>query len=144
MSIAISKKRAPVLTVAALALLLLVAGCYGRGTTEPDDFPDLDRIAFLDASPPAGSSVPRGSNVRVAVRWEARRTREIQVILVSGGVDLAASAPVRVGPGSGRTTLTVSADATGEVDFIDVLISQADFDRRVLDSERTRWSLLIK
>lgn len=126
------------------AIALVLTGCDGSITTEPDDFPGFNSVSIASVSVPSGSTISVGTRVAVLVRYSARQRSDIQVRLISGFNELAASAPVEVRSGRDEVTLVVTASRAGEVDLIEAVLGDPGFDSRIYDVQRVRWPLTVR
>src|SRR5215208_2763617 len=126
------------------ATALVLAACDGSITTEPDDFPGFNSVAVASVSVPSGSTIDVGTRVAVLVRYSARQRSDIQVRLISGFNELAASPPVEVRSGRDEVTLVVTASRAGDVDLIEVVMGDPGFDSRIFDVQRVRWPLTVR
>ena len=126
------------------AAVLVLAACDGSITTEPDDVPGFNSVAISSVSVPSGSTLDVGTRVAVLVRYTARQRSDIQVRLISGFDELAASPPVEVESGRDEVTLVVTASRAGEVDLIEAVLGDPGFDSRIYDVQRVRWPLSVR
>ena len=128
-----------------LAAALALAACEGGHVTDPDpdDVPDINSVAVLEVSVPSGSIVDAGTRMHIRVFYRARQQSELQARLLDGPNELAASALVRADPGSDEETLVLKVNRPGQVDLIEVILSDPDLEHRVYDVERVLYRLTV-